>query len=347
MAESSISVAMIVRDEAARLESCIQNLWAFAGEIVVVDTGSRDDTPAVAERLQCRTARFTWTDDFSAARNASLELCTLPWVYVADADEWLDPEAAMLLLEHAENPPDRAWRIETVTYTDQVFRADAQPTVPGDPYARGFPCWYSSWKVRLFPNRPDVRFTGRVHELVNPALEALGIPIYNSPAVVRHYPLWNAPRNASEKAAFYLELNRKKVQDAPDDAAAYAELGAQLAELGRHTEAAAAYYEAVRRKPDQYDWLSELGSNLALCGREAEAEQALRLAVRGDASLHHAWRNLGVLLARREAWDAAREAFQSALAIADRPDYRQLLEEAARKSGIPRNAAERPDVTGR
>ena len=332
MAGASISVAMIVRDEAARLEPCIEHLRGFAGEIVVVDTGSRDDTAALAERLGCRVGRFGWNDDFSAARNHALSMCTLPWIYVADADEWLDPASIQYLCRHAAEPPARAWRIETVTYTDQVSRADARPVDPDDPYTRGYPASYSSWKVRLFPNRPEIRFSGKVHEQVNPSLEAAGIPIVNSAAIVRHYPLWRAVRDVRAKAEFYLALNRKKVADHPEDAAAHAELGAQLAELGRHAEAASAYREALRRMPERFDWLAELGGNLALCGREPEAEQALRLALRGDPALHHAWRNLGVLLARRSDWSAAGHAFREALRLANRPDYRQLLEEAVRQA---------------
>jgi len=331
MAGALISVAMIVRDEAARLEPCIENLRAFAGEIVVVDTGSRDNTVAQAERLGCRVDHFAWNDDFSAARNRALSLCTLPWIYVADADEWLDPESVQHLCRHAAEPPARAWRMETVTYTDQIHRADARPVDPQDLYTRGYSVCFSSWKVRLFPNRAEVRFSGRVHELVNPSLESAGIPILNSTAVVRHYPLWHAVRDVWTKAAFYLELNRKKVADNPEDAAAHAELGAQLAELGRYAEAVTAYREALRRSPERFDWLAELGGNLALCGWESEAEQFLRLALRGDPALHHAWRNLGVLLARRGDWSAAGHAFREAMRLADRPDYRQLLEEAERQ----------------
>ncbi|HOV61427.1 MAG TPA: glycosyltransferase [Candidatus Hydrogenedentes bacterium] len=332
MAVSPISVAMIVRDEVARLESCVANLRTFAGEIVVVDTGSQDETSILAERLGCRVGHYPWNDDFSAARNYSLSLCSLPWIYVADADEWLDPESARCLLEHVAEPPEQAWRIQTITYTDQQARADARPVDADDPYTRGYPACYTSWKVRLFPNRAGIRFTGRVHELVNPSLESMGVPMVDSPAVVRHYPLWNAPRSPEDKAAFYLDLNRRKVAESPEDASAQAELGAQLAELGRHAEAVTAYREALRRMPEQYDWLAELGGNLALCGMEKEAEQALRLALRGNPTLHHAWRNLGVMLARRGAWSDAAGAFAEALRLVDRADYRQLLEEARKQA---------------
>ena len=57
--------------------------------MVVLDTGSVDDTPEIAARCGARVAHFTWIDDFSAARNAALALTDADWCLVLDADEWL------------------------------------------------------------------------------------------------------------------------------------------------------------------------------------------------------------------------------------------------------------------
>ncbi|MBR1552442.1 MAG: glycosyltransferase family 2 protein [Schwartzia sp.] len=83
-----LSVCYIVRDEAAKLEKSLASLEDAADEIVVVDTGSADDTVRIAEAHGARVFSFPWRDDFSAARNASLARATGDWILVVDADEY-------------------------------------------------------------------------------------------------------------------------------------------------------------------------------------------------------------------------------------------------------------------
>ena len=83
-----ISACYIVRNEAAKLARSLESLRGAADEIVVVDTGSTDDTRKVAEQNGARVFSFPWQDDFSAARNVSLTHATGDWILVVDADEY-------------------------------------------------------------------------------------------------------------------------------------------------------------------------------------------------------------------------------------------------------------------
>ena len=84
---AKLSVCLIVRNEASNLPRCLDSIRGLADEIVVVDTGSTDDTVAIAQRHGARVSTLVWQDDFSAARNASIELATCDWILVFDADE--------------------------------------------------------------------------------------------------------------------------------------------------------------------------------------------------------------------------------------------------------------------
>jgi tetratricopeptide (TPR) repeat protein len=88
-----LSLSMIVRDEAPRLERCLASVAGFVDEMVVVDTGSRDYTVAIAERCGAVVHRLPWPGDFAPARNRALEWVHGDWVLVLDADEQLRPEA--------------------------------------------------------------------------------------------------------------------------------------------------------------------------------------------------------------------------------------------------------------
>lgn len=88
-----LSLSMIVRDEAERLPQCLTSVAGFVDEMVVLDTGSQDDTVAVARSLGATVHEIAWPGDFAPARNRALDLVQGDWVLVLDADERLRAEA--------------------------------------------------------------------------------------------------------------------------------------------------------------------------------------------------------------------------------------------------------------
>ncbi len=86
----TISVCMIVKNEHDRIEGCLESLKTIADEIIVVDTGSTDDTMEIAGRYTDKIYEFKWTGSFADARNYSFSLAKCDYIYQADADELLD-----------------------------------------------------------------------------------------------------------------------------------------------------------------------------------------------------------------------------------------------------------------
>ena len=84
-----IDLVMIVRDEARCLARCLRSVRPWVDRMVVLDTGSSDDTVRIALDEGAEVFHFEWCDDFAAARNAALAHATAPWRLVLDADEWL------------------------------------------------------------------------------------------------------------------------------------------------------------------------------------------------------------------------------------------------------------------
>ena len=82
---------MIVKNEAATLPKCLNSVRKLVDEMVVLDTGSINRTPNIAQQLGAKVHHFKWCNDFSAARNAALKYVTGDWVLVLDADETLTP----------------------------------------------------------------------------------------------------------------------------------------------------------------------------------------------------------------------------------------------------------------
>ena len=92
-----LSVCYIVRNEAKVLERSLKSILAVADEIIVVDTGSTDETKAIALRYTANVFDFAWADDFSLARNVSFAHATGNYVMWMDADDVLFPQDAQIL----------------------------------------------------------------------------------------------------------------------------------------------------------------------------------------------------------------------------------------------------------
>jgi tetratricopeptide (TPR) repeat protein len=100
-----VGLCMIVKNEARALGRCLESVRGWVGEMVVVDTGSTDETVAIAEAHGARVSHFPWCDDFSAARNAALSQATREWVLVLDGDETCavdDPTELAMALQQSQ-----------------------------------------------------------------------------------------------------------------------------------------------------------------------------------------------------------------------------------------------------
>lgn len=95
----SISVCMIVKNEANVLRRCLDSLQGLYEELIIVDTGSTDETKHIASEYTDLIYDFTWIDDFAAARNFAFSKATKDYIYSADADEMLDEENRRRFLE--------------------------------------------------------------------------------------------------------------------------------------------------------------------------------------------------------------------------------------------------------
>ena len=89
---ATISVCMIVKNEEKVLERCLKSLEGLWDELVIIDTGSTDNTKKIASRYTDKIYDFVWTGSFSDARNFSFSKASCEYIYAADADEELDEE---------------------------------------------------------------------------------------------------------------------------------------------------------------------------------------------------------------------------------------------------------------
>jgi glycosyltransferase involved in cell wall biosynthesis len=221
---SLLAATLIVRDEAAVLDACLGSIRDVVDEIVVVDTGSRDESVAIAERHGARVHRHPWSGDFAEARNEALRLASSDWILYIDADERLAPvgrDAVEALLTGA---PEVAFRV--------LLKPDARST----PYL----------EYRLWRHDPRIRFVGTIHEKVVPAIHAVseadGRPIGRCDLLLEHV---GYEGDQTHKHRRNLPLLRRQLEVEPDNLFNLHHLARVLLGLGEDDEAERVLERAV------------------------------------------------------------------------------------------------------
>ena len=227
----TVSCCMIVKNEEQNMQRCLERISQFVDEVIVVDTGSTDRTKEIAATFpKVRLFDFPWVNDFAAARNFSLDQATNDWVFVLDADE----------LVNGVMPPDPhpmcAYRVETRNYTNNtLWSGNINNTGEYGEDEKG--CfWFSSTKVRLWPNDKRVRFQYPVHEVVEESIYHMGLFVDQSPFPVHHYGKMDESVD-NGKNAEYVELLKGIIADDPRDIRSMEQLAAGYQMLKKWEEA--------------------------------------------------------------------------------------------------------------
>ena len=253
-----IALVMIVRNEARCLARCLRSVRAHVDELLVLDTGSTDDTCRIARDEGARVVEAPWPDDFSAARNLALAQVDAPWRLVLDADEWL-LAGSDALATLREQPPDF---LGLVTVDSEVIDEQAQHQHA------------PSWLPRVLPR--GVAYAGRIHEQPLSALPRCRLPVQ-----IGHDGY--LPAQMQHKRGRNRRLLAAALAEAPADAYLAYQLGKDHEVQGEFAPALPHYQQAYRTGDPGAAWRHDLvlrlmftlkrlarhGEALALADREA------------------------------------------------------------------------------
>ena len=316
----SVSLCMIVKDEADHLARCLRSAKPVVDDIVVVDTGSKDRSADIARAFGARVFEYAWQEDFSAARNVSISAAAGDWIFVLDADEVVSPKDYTHFREMVGGDVGQgaAYSIRTRNYTSQLNTVGWQPNAGEYAEQEAGGGWFPSEKVRLFPNHPVVRFNHAVHELVESSLKAAGIPIRKCHLQVHHYGSLKEELTR-RKTRTYAEIERRKLQESTDRPASLREAAIQAAGLGRHAESIELWRRFLEDHPESAEAHVNLSAACLQLGRYDEAVRCAESALRCSPAMREAHVNLALAAVHRG--DAGRAVAVLEPLLRRQPDY--------------------------
>lgn len=155
----TISACMIVKNEEKRLPECLESIKDVVDEIIIVDTGSSDNTINIARRYGARLYEHPWENHFSRHRNQSIGYATCDWIFIIDADEVLVYEDGQKFRE----------LFDTCQDVDGILvRIESKSKGGGEGVHNS---------IRFFKNHLNIHYKGRVHNEIRGAGTVKHIPI--------------------------------------------------------------------------------------------------------------------------------------------------------------------------
>ena len=310
----NLSVCIITRDQSEKLKKCLSAVKEHLpeAEIVVTDTGSRDDSMKIAREYTKNVNVFPWCDDFAMAKNDAVMMASNDLILILDTDEYIESmlgDIKVLIAQH-EKYPDAIGRIRrTSTFINE----------------QGYKVNYEEWVNRLFDRRVFM-YEGCIHEqlIKKDSNNKTDYKTYKTTIHIFHDGYDLSEEDKQKKAERNIKLIKKAISENGEDPYLYYQLGKTYYSVKKKEEAAENLLWALELKPDpNMEYLSDLieltgyaliGTGHADLGLEIADRYRNDLRYSSDADFMFMY---AMLLMNNERFDEAVETFISCTVLDD------------------------------
>ena len=244
-----LSLSMIVKNEEKYLWDCLNSVNGVVDEIVLIDTGSTDNTKKIAEEFGAKIYDYKWKNDFSESRNYALEKANGDWILYLDADERL-----------TENSKDELKKITNVegkkAFHCRIINVDE---ISNHPSVMSY--------VRLFAKKPGIQFTGKIHEQIEDSLVNNGYKIEQSSIEIIHLGYNLSKDDLKLKAKRNLDILIKEYGNKKNGYTAF-QIGQSLHILEREDDAVKYFEESVKDNSLRNEYKATAYRSLAINSAE-------------------------------------------------------------------------------
>ena len=235
---ATISLCMIVKNEQQFLRQCLESVVDLVDEIILVDTGSTDDTVKIGQEYGAEIIEINWPHDFSVARNESIRYATSDWILALDADEQLDSDDKDHLLEFIQDGTKDVGLFQIYNYIQKNNRA----------------LYQLSYGVRLFKNKKGYSYQGQIHEQLTYEGEVVANEqLHIIPVHLHHMGYLKEVKEKQNKSQRNRTLILASLKESPGDPRLLYSLGNEY--YAQHEYAkAVCYYQKSLRKGERKLW---------------------------------------------------------------------------------------------
>jgi glycosyltransferase involved in cell wall biosynthesis len=196
--EPKISVSMIAKDESADIVNALNSVKSIAQQIVVIDTGSKDETPELCTRHGAEVYFKKWSENFSESRNFATKHCRNEWIISIDADEILDLESFKKESHYLNDKSIGGLNVKIInSLGDNDYSPQSEHRY-----------------TRIFRNLPNIEYKGRIHEQILGSIYEVGLEVVETNIIIRHYGYIDT---SHEKKIRNKQLLEQEVIDHPED----------------------------------------------------------------------------------------------------------------------------------
>ncbi len=250
-----LSLCMIVKNEEEYLPRCLESVQGVVDQVVIVDTGSTDRTVEIAQSFGAEVYHHPWRNDFSEARNVSLDHAGGDWILYLDADE-----------ELVEEDKNKIKPLLATTNCEGFYMVETN--FMGDFAGNDAICHPT---LRIFRNRKEYRFHGALHEQVSDRIQG-ECPI--SPLRLNHYGYLAKPLVDKNKLTRNREILLKEVKTYPNNSFVHFNLGTEYTRTREYDKALFHYQKSFKNLSSlQLQFASYLVRNIIMSLNEMKRYQ--------------------------------------------------------------------------
>lgn len=230
--EKTISLCMIVKNEEKHLARCLSSVKDIVDEMIIVDTGSTDNTIEIAKSFNALIYQYEWDNNFSNARNFSLSFATKEWIMLMDADDEFSKKDEEKFINLINTSNSHGHYFKTLSYAGER---------PGNDIV-------SNLNLRLLRNINKYKFVGAIHEQISFIDGVIDYKNFTTENInIFHYGYLNSVASEKNKRQRNISIIEKELSKDADNTFHLFNLGNEYSAMGNYEKAFELFNKAYKK----------------------------------------------------------------------------------------------------